>query len=257
MSRQAYIRIFFFAFLAVACAHWASAGLIYQDSFARTGDLNGSMPSPVDSGSATWTASSNKFAVSNGSVAVSAPGSGNGANAYLPLSVTAPGVYTLSATLTPTANAGDTDWLALGFTATNTNTTTGFQNVPPNPQLWVIYRENGGTQSFFGGGTGGASAGMTGTPGVADTFTLTLDSSTGAFTIADTLGLASRTGTMTLAQVGAINYVGIGAYATASGSFSNFTTSTTAPEPASLSILAVAASLGLLSRQRRRVDRTR
>ena len=41
--------------LALSCGSAANASVIYNDTFARTGALIGSSPSPTDTGSASWT----------------------------------------------------------------------------------------------------------------------------------------------------------------------------------------------------------
>jgi hypothetical protein len=225
----------------------ALAGTIYQDDFNRTGSLNGSTPSTT-SGGAKWT-SATSYTVSSGSVASTAPGSGNGTEAYLPVDLSVAGTYSLSATLTP-STAGSTDWLSLGFISTGA-TNSLFQNNPPNAMLWLLYKENGVTQSFYGGTTSNVLAGGTASPAATPvTFTINLNSSTGDFSISDNKGLISRTGTLSAAQISSIHDVAIGTYSTAHGSFSNFSFSTTAPEPGSIGLLAVAAG-GLLVRRRR------
>jgi hypothetical protein len=136
----------FFAMVASAFAPGlvhAATMTIYQDNFGRVGSLSGSSPSPIDATSATYTS---KVFTTDGTSAV---GSG-GAEAYLPLTL-GKQTYTLSETITPTANAGDSDWLAFGFTGA---TNFGGEFTPDaNPQLWLLYREDGGTQYFYDGNT--------------------------------------------------------------------------------------------------------
>ncbi len=240
--------------LATSPVHAAAMAPIYQDAFARgtpttTVALNGSSPAPVDATGATYTASSS-FAT-NGTNAVA---SSNG-DAYLPLTL-GNHVYTLSETITPNTNGSNTsDWLALGFTGANTlgagylaGTTEG------DAQLWLIYREDGGTSTFSGGGTNNAvSSANNATPGTPDTFTITLNGGTGAYSISDSLGLLpTDTGTLSSTSLAAINGIGFSAYSSASGEFSNLSLDVTVPEPASLVALVGLASMSFIGLALRR-----
>ena len=120
-----------------------------------------------------------------------------------------------------------------------------------NEEAWLLYGVNGSTQAFYGGGTSNSASGKTGTAGVPDTFTITLNSSTGAVAFSDTLNLLSGTGTLTSTEMASISQVNIGNdYAV--GNFQAFTLSTpSVPEPASLGLLAV-GGLGLLLVGKRR-----
>lgn len=237
--------------IGVGIADSSRATTIYNDTFNRTGDLNGSTPAPTDTGNAKWVSAAGAFTANSGSVSVAGPnGGGNsGNNASLPVTLATSTAYTLSVTITPTANSSNSDWLAVGFGTLNT--TTGAIENADNDQVWVLYRESGGTATFYGGGTNNPVVGNTATvAGSADTFTITLNTSTDAFSITDSQGLVNRSNTLTSAEVSSIAYLNLGALNTAGGAFSNLQlTSTPTPEPGPLAFVGL-AGLGFLRRRR-------
>lgn len=89
--------------------------VIYQDSFNRTGNLNGTSPDVVAANGATWTVptdgATTTYQVNSGVVSV-APGSYNYTAAYLPINTDAADTvdgtkdFTLSATVTPGSGGG-------------------------------------------------------------------------------------------------------------------------------------------------------
>ena len=228
----------------------ACASTIYNDTFARgsTGApaaLNGSTPAPTDTNHETWSVSPTSSPLTtNGTEAVFGAPSTNAPPyaAYLPVNLTGnPGTYTLSMTLIPTASTTDEDWLAIGFG----NTVSGQQINSSDTEAWALYRENGQVQSFYGGATSnGVTSSASATPGTADTFTITIDSSTGAGSIADTGGLVSRTFTLSSTEMGNVNALVIGKFNTATGDAQNLTL-TYVPEPATLGLMAL-GGLGIL-----------
>ena len=238
----------------------ACASTIYNDTFARGTTakptaLNGSTPAPTDTNNATWSvgagipADDNTIMTTNGSGAYV---TSNSQSAVAVLGGLAPltnvGLYTLSATLTPTAGS-TTNWLSLGFG----NTTATSSGNPELGNAWLLYRDNGGTQTFYGntGTSNGENGGTALTKGEADTFTITLNSSTGAVGFSDTLGLVSRTGTLTSTQMGDINALMLGALSM-TGSFKDAELTYSAiPEPASLGLMAL-GGLGILLVGKRR-----
>ncbi len=231
-------------------ARQAAASMIYSDTFttvpASTVDLNGTKPT-VDPAGAAWTSPTGDFTTGSGAATPTTNGPAFGANvASLPLSLTPNTLYTYTVTATPTAGTSG-DWLALGFGD-------GAQGAIYNNanDAFVLYRDNGGTQTFAGGVASGTSGGTAATAGLPDTFTLTLNSSTGAVTFADTLGLVTGT-TKTLPSVAGVNSVFIGNYQTARGTFSALSVNSTAvPEPATLAIAGL-CSAGLLLRRKRKL----
>ena len=171
------------------------------------------------------------------------------ATASLQFAITTPAIYSLSATITPTANTTDSDWMAMGFG--NTSGTVLINN--SSTEAWILYREDGGTQYFYGGGTShGGNGAYAATVGTADTFTITLNTGTGAVNFSDTLGLISASGTLTSTQISGINDIVISDYNTAGGNFQNVELTGPVPEPASLALLTAAgAGILLIGRKRR------
>ncbi len=212
------------AVVSVAGISAARAGVIYQDNFGRNGSLAGSSPAPTDATASTWTVLEQSDQMTspttNDSVAVFASGNYLQA-AYLPFTPQANAAYAFTVTITPNTNT-NSNWLGMGFgnsagtvAATNTlmnNSTT---------EAWLIYLYNGGTQSFYGGGTNNQMNGATGTAGAPDTFTITLttpaDLATGTASVSmyDSLGLIGssqnpRTGTLTAAELANVDSIIVG-----------------------------------------------
>ena len=199
------------------------------------------MPS-VDAIGSAWTAPVGAFSTGNGSATVKAEATsttaGGGYTAYLPLTLTTNTLYTLKATLTPTAG-GSADWLALGF---GSATTDPAYNAGVE-QAWLIYR-NTGEADTEQNGTVNSQKGGTAASGAADTFTITLNSSTGAVTYADKLGLLTNNSPAAVSNISAVKAVFIGSFQTASGAFQSFKLSAT-PSPLSAPGSLCCASVGL------------
>jgi hypothetical protein len=141
----------------------------------------------------------------------------------------------------------------LGFTgAMNTGGNGYLGAAGGDAQLWLIYRDDGGTATFYGGDTSNGVGGGTGTAGAPDTFTITLNGGTGDFSIDDTLGLINRTGTLSAGTLAAITGIGFSDYNSATGSFSNLSLGIVVPEPASLVALLGLCGMGLVSLALRR-----
>ncbi len=113
------------AIVALGCVSFASAGTVYQDNFARTGNLVGTSPSPVNSGAATWTgnfAANTVTATTDGSELVLSQVSYNGTAGgvsgagYLPFTAPSSGTVTLSANMEAGAlSTGNSGTVAIGF----------------------------------------------------------------------------------------------------------------------------------------------
>lgn len=237
----------------------AFSAVIYQDSFNRIGFLDGTSPT-VNLPGSTYIShgpSGEGFYTSmvDGGYAYNVNGSNTVSNAlaYLPLNMQ-PGIYSLSLTLKP--NAGTTaDWLSLGFTETAGNTFAQGFLPNGNPQLWLLYRDNGATTTFFGGGLANGLDSSPGTPGNAVRFTITLNSESGEFAFSDSANLTTRSGTLSAESLAKINYIGFSIYRNANGQISDlnltYTPSGAVPEPASIAIFGLGA-LGLACRSRRK-----
>ncbi len=252
------------AAVTVAGISAARAGVIYQDNFGRNGNLAGSSPAPTDATASTWTVLEQSVQATapttNGSAAVFAAGNYLQA-AYLPFTPQANAAYAFTVTVTPNTNT-NSNWLGMGFgniagTAAATNTLMNNSTT----EAWLIYLYNGGTQSFYGGGTNNQVNGATGTAGSPDTFTITLttpaDLATGTagITMYDSLDLigsniSPRTGILTAAELANVDSIIIGNQYVG-GTFAELELSGPIPEPAT-STLLVMGGLGLLLVGRKR-----
>jgi hypothetical protein len=232
------------AFVAsVASAGLAKADTVYDDAFARIGTLTGTNPAPIDTPIASWTANTSITTTGSGAF-VSGLQEG-----YLPLDISTPGTYTLTATVTPNTNGTDTsDWLALGFS--NSMTTSGTFWDAATPAVWVGYRENGGVFGFTNGLTTAQTntSTMTTSPGTSDTFTISVDTIDDSYTVSDSLGIFSSSGTTS--SIADITGIAIGAHMSATGIFSDLTVTNPVPEPASLGVIGLSV-LAMLRRRAR------
>lgn len=138
--------------VVLCCGSFASAQVVYNDTFARTGTLAGTQPSPVDIGGASWT--TNLYEISapqtdGSSLAFSQTvGQYSIASAFLPFTPPSSGTVTLSGSLEVGAVTGSSTyggWGLLGFEP-NTSNGDGSQAGGPIVQLMgngvVIIRPN-------------------------------------------------------------------------------------------------------------------
>jgi hypothetical protein len=223
----------------------ADAAVLYQDSFSRTGDLNGLTPDTT-TGSATWAAAT-PWATDGSQANVSS----NLAQAFLPLSVQPGAVYTLSLDLACTGTTlGEDDWMAYGFTNANKTDAAGFHNDTVKPYGWGLVRNSLYTGTDFaytvmGPGLGGIveTAGADSNP---HTYSVVLDTRPTAWTTEFKVDGVSVRGPVAFATNPVINFVGIGGVG-GTGWVDNFqvTGPVPMPEPGTLCLLFTGL-LGLL-----------
>lgn len=156
--------------------------IIYQDNFARTGQLDGTAPDTVNLPGATWVAcnvpSQNAQIQTDGSelALTNVPGTTNGfyLNGFLPFVPQVGHIYSLSCNIKPIS--GGNQWLALGF-ATHALTNNYFATYQCGSG-WLLVRGNGGQIQTWGALTGSST--FTNYIGTNfQTFTVTLDTTTG------------------------------------------------------------------------------
>ena len=254
------------AVATVAGVSSSQAGIIYQDNFARTGNLAGSTPAPTDATASTWTVS---YPVGATAPTTSTTNGGEAAftnqtytvAADLPFTLQASVTYAFTVTVTP-AKGSTTNWLAMGFgNAAFTGTQQGINN--GETEAWLLYRDTGGTQSFYGGGVANPANGGGGSAnsGTADTFTITLttpaslSSGTASVSMYDSLDLigsnaSPRTGTLTSTELAYVDSIIIGSEGTG-GTFSGLELSTV-PEPATLGLMGAGGLVLLLAGRKRK-----
>lgn len=190
-----------------------TTNVIYQDSFSRTGYLNGTAPDVTGTGGAVWTSATNN--TTDGTEVFH-----NGDQpAYLPLQVVQGHIYTLSFDMNAT-NGGTLPWLAAGFlVATNVNLD-WFSSAGG----WLLQRSDHSEVQAY---QVGVSGGQTGLPGGnasgPTTFSIVLDASGTQWTISYMEGGTLIGYVSTYSSNPAIVGVGFGGYGGAQGTIDNFT----------------------------------
>lgn len=206
--------------------------IIYRDTFARVGQLDGSAPDTVNVPGATWTASnlpgSNAQLQTDGSQIALTNLAANGLsmNGFLPFVPQVGHIYTLSCKVV--ALSGGTNVLAMGF-AVKPLVNGSYRTVPLGAGCMLIRGDGTGVQpNRFPGGSGNPAIKAATLGTTTNLFTVVLDTTTGTGTArgwtyrfytnsvqVDSFATANVNPTM-------IHYVGIGSDA-AQGNFQEFT----------------------------------
>ncbi len=249
------------AVVGLAGVSAARAGIIYQDTFNRTGPLNGSSPTTVnavDGGSsgATWTAPSWN---TDGTEVVLGSGAANveGA-ASLPFTPQAGFIYTISETTVwanvPTTGLQNGAWLALGYSASNGGGGKQYNQVV-NPSAWMLMRSNPASnnenEAFFG-----SPSTSIGTAGGTTDIALVLNTQSSHWTL-DWYVNSTSVYTATFTTNPTISTVSFGNNGYSNGNsntlsaIQNFTLSADVPEPAALGLLAIGGVALLLGKRRK------
>ena len=269
ISRGGCIAAMALAVAAVAgLAGTASASIIYQDNFSGSSSnpLNATSPS-VDATGATWTADTGWRA--DGSQTAADAATNGSSDAYLPFTPSSGNIYTLSATMSPSLTSGS-NWFALGFVgsfSSATSTTGGAVNNGDGVNAWFADSGSGQlnagpwllmnsgwngedpNESYFPGPGASGAVDFTGKSG--DTVAIVLNTQSSAWTFQVFVNGTNVSPVIPFSSNPAITGVGLGQFAPAVGSVSNFSL-TSVPEPATLGLCAV-GGLGLLLLKRRRV----
>jgi len=223
-------------------------GPVYYDNFDGSGaaDLNGTAPD-VRPGPETWTAADAWKADGSKS-------SGGTRSAWLPLVPDAGKLYTLSLDVNPDVS-GSSDWFALGFNSNNL--TDQFHDGGNTGFAWLLNRENDASssvvQTFLGGGTSGAASHDFNPDKVGFVnLKVQLDTRDSAWTAEWFVDGSSIRGPVAFGSNPTINYVGFGAWSSATGAVDNFRLMVTTPEPATLLVWSLLAGLSVALPWRRR-----
>ena len=210
---------------ALAYIPVASAEVIYQDNFNRTGNLNGSTPTVGGNAwsSANWS--------TDGSAAKP---DANGYMAILPFTPVQGNIYTLSASMNPTSPADSSSWFVLGFT--NRNATDNWFTATQSSASIAARVSNNEYPDFYFNGPGSAGFGTVGSYAAgAHLYSITLDTTAG--NSANWTVSYSVDGTQVIAPTAlgynpTINYVGFGSGDATGGTISNFSLTFTPVAPA-------------------------
>jgi hypothetical protein len=227
----------------------ASAAVIYQDDFNRTGNLNGSASPTIAEQGVTWSSANWE---TDGSAAKPTAA---GWMAILPFTPATGNVYTLSASMNPTSPAGSPSWFILGFTGRGATDSWLAGSAPNQSSASVAARvSNNDYPDFYTLGPG--SSGITSlgnyADGVAHLYSITLD--TTALNSANWTVSYSVNGNQVIAPTAlgynpVIEYVGFGSGDATGGTISNFSL-TVVPEPSTYALVLGGIATLLLIRRR-------
>ncbi len=220
------------------------AGLIYSDSFTRSGNLNGTAPDVTNVPGQTWIAVNDATAATVGSqVALQAE-----RLAFLPVSITANNVYTLQADLETTGSA---NWMALGFSL-NTPTTVPWHGSGHLAVAWALDEADDGFQDAVFGGVGSANGQSVGVSGTGfHAYTIILNTMAPQWTVSWYRDSVQTGSTFTYtSNPTTISHVGFGTYVDTAGTVDNFSFTEAVPEPTSALLLLGSGAMLLLRRRR-------
>jgi hypothetical protein len=256
--------------MALSCGSAANAQVIYNDTFARTGALLGSSPSPVNSGGAYWLGTAgtlhNTTAQTNGSELTLASASGQYAiaSATLPFTPPTSGSIILSADMEVGAVSTTNGWGLIGFSPTGgpDQIANGSYSAGPTLQLLTT-----GQVLMEPNTTSGANPIWNGITNFSNTtfYHFSIDYNLSEQTVQWYLGsgtsatlLGSYDYASNPGNTPAISYVEVGSYGYRGDTppetvnLQNFELTTTpVPEPAALALFALGSCSGLLLLKRR------
>ena len=219
----------------------ASAGIVYQDSFNRNGNLAGTAPDVVNTGGNLWQMAQGGTYSTNGS---SANNGGFYGSIYLPVNggsgVIMDGTSDFTLSVTVNGSAGPHMGIALNTAVYAGGDMWAGNNDPQGKILAALgVNTSGQTTATYDNGTLYAINGNA--FGLSTTTTLTMSYNAATDILTYTAGATTiATQSVSQAQIAALTYVSIdnGAYASNSGTFTNFTLDVAAvPEPASICLL--------------------
>jgi hypothetical protein len=232
----------------------ASAAIVYQDSFNRTGNLVNTAPDVVNTGGNLW---QNPQGFSYTTSPSSANNTGFFGSIYLPVNggsgVILDGTSNFSLSVTVNGSAGPHMGIALNTTVYAGGDMWAGNNDPQGKILAALgVNTSGQTTSTYDNGTLYAINGNA--FGLSTTTTLTMSYNAATDVLTYTAGATTiATQVVSQAQIAALTYVSIdnGSYANNAGTFTNFTLDVAAvPEPASVGLLI--GGFGALAFARRR-----
>jgi hypothetical protein len=215
------VSMIFSLMFSVAAVRAQVTNNIYHDIFSRSGALNGSTPSPVDTSSAKWNAWPQLITAGSAIAVTNASPSGGFNNAFLPFTPSVGHIYTLSINIYGTS--GGSWWLAFGFA--QSATMNDYYAAGNSGVGWLLQRaDNSQVQVFDGPGTAGVNSYSNSGNAVTNSYSIVLDTTVGTASSGWTIAYLEN-GTLlrqdTYSSNPSIQYVGIGA-ANATGRYLNF-----------------------------------